>query len=128
MSRYVYRRLVERLVGRPLPESSVVHHVDGDRTNNEPGNLVVCPDQAYHMLLHARQRVIDAGGNPNTQKVCSACKEVLDKAAFSFSVSWDGRSHCCKECSASRRRGKYYYWNDRMRAQQRARRAACQIT
>jgi DNA-directed RNA polymerase sigma subunit (sigma70/sigma32) len=31
-----------------------VHHVNGDRSDNRPANLVICEDQSYHQLLHQR--------------------------------------------------------------------------
>jgi hypothetical protein len=39
---------------------------------NDPSNLVVCLNQAYHWLLHARQRVMDAGGMAGLLPVASA--------------------------------------------------------
>jgi len=126
--KYEHIAVAERALGCPLPPGAVVHHVDGDRTNNSPSNLVICPTQAYHMLLHARQRVVDAGGNPNTQKVCKSCRQLLEKTAFSFENSWDDRAAACRECTNSRRRGKKYgKWNERAAVQQRARRAARKV-
>lgn len=47
--------LAEKALGRKLPEGAVVHHMDGNPSNNhQPFNLVICPDQAYHALLHKR--------------------------------------------------------------------------
>lgn len=71
--------LAAKALGRPLPEGAQVHHVDGDRTNNSPGNLVLCPDQAYHQLLHRRQRALEACGNANWLK-CPYCKRYDDPA------------------------------------------------
>ena len=66
--------IAERAIGRPLPLDAIVHHVDGDGKNNEHSNLVVCPSQTYHQLLHLRQRALDACGNANWIK-CQFCKE-----------------------------------------------------
>jgi hypothetical protein len=49
--------LAERALGRKLPEGAVVHHMNEDKLDNfTPLNLVICPDQAYHMFLHKRMR------------------------------------------------------------------------
>ncbi len=71
---HVFRAMVA--IGGPLPPSAVVHHVDGNKHNNKNTNLVICQDKKYHALLHRRQFVVDCGGDPNTQKACSACRSV----------------------------------------------------
>jgi hypothetical protein len=59
--------------GKPLPAKAMVHHVNGDPGDNRPENLVICPDQAYHKLLHVRTAAMDACGNPNWRS-CRFCK------------------------------------------------------
>ena len=49
--RAVHVLLAEQLLGRPLKENEVVHHIDGDKTNNDPENLRVM-DRAEHTRLH----------------------------------------------------------------------------
>jgi transposase-like protein len=34
-----HRLVMARLLGRPLSDDETVHHIDGDRSNNEPSNL-----------------------------------------------------------------------------------------
>jgi hypothetical protein len=49
----------ERALGRELPDGAVVHHVNGDpAANKTPWNLVLCPDQDYHLLLHRRAQAL----------------------------------------------------------------------
>lgn len=61
----------ERALGRPLPKGTIVHHADGTKDDHAP--LVICQDQAYHLLLHRRMRIVRAGGNPNTDSICRTC-------------------------------------------------------
>jgi hypothetical protein len=64
----------EKALGRALPHGVEVHHADGSKAADAP--LVICPDRAYHRLLHVRMRIQAAGGDPNTQRVCSTCKQL----------------------------------------------------
>lgn len=53
--KYDYTIKVEKILGKELPLNAVIHHVDGDNTNNVNTNLVVCENQEYHLLLHTLQ-------------------------------------------------------------------------
>jgi hypothetical protein len=52
-ARHVHRIVAEQHLGRPLTEDEVVHHIDGDKHNNDPSNLAVLPNQSYHNQVHA---------------------------------------------------------------------------
>jgi hypothetical protein len=73
--------VVSARAGRPLPVGAQVHHVDGNRSENRPGNLVVCPDISYHMLLHQRERARSACGNPDFRP-CQRCGQYDDPGAM----------------------------------------------
>ena len=45
-------RLVVESCGRKLRRNEVVHHVDGNRENNDPNNLAIFKNQAEHMRVH----------------------------------------------------------------------------
>lgn len=66
--------IAEMVLERNLPDGAVVHHVDGDASNNRRDNLIICQDQGYHMLLHQRTRALRECGDPNLRK-CPLCKK-----------------------------------------------------
>jgi HNH endonuclease len=91
--------IAERVLGRPLPQGAEVHHVDGNKKNNAPSNLVICQDRKYHALLHMRKRVLDAGGDPDTQRICSGCRTVKPMTAFPVRQGRvDGIANQCRVC------------------------------
>jgi len=107
----IHRIIVERVLGKPLPDGAQVHHVDGNKRNNAHSNLVVCHDAAYHRLLHYRLRVRRAGGNPNTDGVCGCCGLVKPLVQFNRrGAVKHGISSACKSCTSEKwaRRAKKY--------------------
>lgn len=95
---YVYEHVLraERALGRVLPHGA---QVDGNRRNNANSNLVICPDAAYHRLLHSRMRLVQLGANPNTQNVCGDCKSVKPLEDFCRNVrATTGRNRLCRQC------------------------------
>lgn len=65
--------IAEKVLGRKLPEGALVHHVNGDKADNRNANLVICPDEAYHNLIHMRMRALAATGDANSL-YCNKCK------------------------------------------------------
>jgi len=84
--------VAERVLGRKLPNGAIVHHVDGNTRNNAPANLVICPSQAYHKMIHVRERSLDATGNPN-KVPCHICKEWDFAENLYFRKSKPGQWH-----------------------------------
>lgn len=50
--RLEHRVVMERQLGRPLREDEIVHHIDENKSNNDPSNLEVM-SQSEHARLHA---------------------------------------------------------------------------
>jgi hypothetical protein len=54
----------EQALGKPLPKGAVVHHMNRKPWDNDtPFNLIVCPDQEYHKLLHKRMKELGYEGD-----------------------------------------------------------------
>lgn len=51
---YEHRVVAEELIGRPLQRDEAVHHLDNNRSNNSPDNLLVLLE-SQHVKLHAWQ-------------------------------------------------------------------------
>lgn len=91
-------RVAESALGKLLPKGAEVHHIDEDKRNNSPSNLVICQSHKYHQLLHARQRIVKAGGNPNRHKLCTDCG-LRNKSDFHRdSRAYGGLRPTCKSC------------------------------
>lgn len=97
----LHRLRAENALGHALPAGAVVHHADGSRRDDAP--LVICQDTAYHKLLHARMRVIAAGGNPNTDAVCGICRLAKARSEFRPRASGVfGVRDSCQSCVSAR--------------------------
>lgn len=72
VSSKLYRQVAARMLGRQLQSGEVVHHINGDRSDNRPDNLAVLP-RAEHHRLHmnlacGRMETLTKGGDAQCQK------------------------------------------------------------
>lgn len=98
-STLVHRIIVEKAIGKKLPSGSVIHHVDGNPSNNENTNLVVCPNDAYHVLLHTREKALNECGNANWRR-CGYCRKYDDPANLRFYGRGERKTPIHKECNS----------------------------
>jgi len=49
---FEHRLVVEKCLGRYLDPSEIVHHIDGNPSNNAPENLFVFENFGYHCIFH----------------------------------------------------------------------------
>jgi hypothetical protein len=101
--------VAERVLGKSLPTGAVVHHINEDRSDNRPGNLVICQDTAYHSLLHRRLRALRESGHVDWLK-CVRCKKwspPTDEDLWSFRDSTSNARHYYhRACERLRRRAR----------------------
>lgn len=74
---YVFEHILicEKALGKFLPPRSVVHHHNKNRADNKTrGNLVVCQDRGYHLLLHQRMEALEACGHADW-RMCNYCHQ-----------------------------------------------------
>jgi hypothetical protein len=79
-----HRLVMEQQIGRYLESDEIVHHLDGDRLNNDPSNLEVKKRsqhisehfKASHEVLELRQRIKELEQENDYLK--AELKDILD--------------------------------------------------
>lgn len=87
--------VVERALGRPLPAKHPVHHFNGRKDDNVPGNLVICEDAGYHQLLEQRTRALRECGNASF-RFCRFCQQWDDPANDMYTNSRMAYHRSCR--------------------------------
>jgi len=109
---YVFEHILvaEEYNERPLKRGEVVHHIDGDSSNNNPNNLMVFKDNATHLFFHIEERAFKACGNRHWRH-CTYCKEHDDpKNMYNAGNYYQHRS--CRNAYMKEYRKKRSYANE----------------
>ena len=93
-----HRLLAEAALGHATPTGAEVHHVDENKYNNSPDNLVICPSRSYHQLLHKRTKAINACGHAHWL-ICRFCR-AYDAPEIMSTNKANGQSYH-KRCAAA---------------------------
>lgn len=101
--RLEHRVKMEDLIGRPLTSSEVVHHIDGDRTNNDLRNLQLMT-RGEHNREHgtfARLNRVHPINESGTHRWCARCQSTVPLE------NWARSQNYCRPCRRNQQREWY---------------------
>ena len=102
-----YRLIAENVIGKLLPRSAVIHHIDGVKDNDQNNNLLICENDAYHRLIHQRERAYEACGVASWRK-CYICQQ-YDAPENLYIRSYKPKGGCVhhKRCKSQKQKQEY---------------------
>lgn len=90
------RVIAEEKLGRYLKLEEVVHHIDNDRTNNHPDNLMVFKDQKSHARFHSNlySELVCTNG----VYICLPIVEICSICEKNFEINYQNQTYCSDNC------------------------------
>lgn len=96
-----HRLVMSEHLGRMLDAREVVHHKDGNRSNNAIENLELMSGHKEHAATHAQESELYQLHQQGKLR-CSACREIKPLDSFDIGNTMRyGRKNQCKECRAA---------------------------
>jgi hypothetical protein len=76
---YEHRLVAEEKLERHLEEGEVIHHRNGNKTDNRPENIEVLPSIGHHLQVHAQNKDTRrvGEGNPTISCACGCGNKFL---------------------------------------------------
>lgn len=98
----VYEHVIvaERKLGRKLKDCEVVHHIDFNRSNNSPENLMIFANNAEHTAYHKTNMAYQVGDVWFSKRKIHICKE----CGKQFTLTNYGQKYCSHECAQKARK------------------------
>lgn len=94
------------MIGRSVPKGMVVHHMDGDKRNNAPSNLMLCT-QRDHTRMHVMMRAVERCGD-GWKRPCRFCGEYSMISDMVKHGKIEGWCHFrCRQLSWAARKDRY---------------------
>ena len=95
-----HRLIAEDVLGRYLTKEECVHHSNGNRWDDRRKNLVICPDNSYHRLLHKREKALKECGHSDWL-ICRYCHQYDNPQSMVVRNRSDGgirawHKECCR--------------------------------
>ena len=95
---YEHILIAEEMVGHPLNNGEVVHHIDGNKQNNNPSNLMIFVSYGDHAAFHKGREIYEKDGLWHAKKWIGKCWRCGNE--FEKEYSW--QHYCSRECSKFR--------------------------
>lgn len=107
-----HRLVIEKSLGRYLNPEEDVHHLDGNKKNNDISNLVLMASRSEHLKTYHKEDGIKHGfkkghsltPKTGTNKVCIICKKLF----WVYKSARPTKRFCSIACKAQSQKGKWH--------------------